>query len=69
MILALALSAFVLSTLALALGVLPRSYTRRLRHPIAKFILWQWRKMSLVSVKLYAFFYQNGNGHAPEEDK
>lgn len=62
MLLILSVSAFILSLAAFLLAVLPRTYTRRIRHPVARLILWQWRKMSLVSVYLYAFFWQHGNG-------
>lgn len=40
---------------------------KRFKRWLAKFIMYQWRKMSLYSAIAWAWLMRNGNGNGPED--
>lgn len=40
---------------------------KRLRRKLADFIFWQWAKMSLLSARIYAFLFRNGDNGEVED--
>lgn len=51
-----------LSLVALAVALAPRPITRRLRHKLADFVLWQWLKGSKISSIVHSWLWQENNG-------
>ena len=52
-----------LALLALAIAIMPREHTRRLRHKLAAAVLWQWVRGSKISAIAHGWLWKNGNGH------
>lgn len=55
----------VMLSFCMVLHLMPRPYIRSIRRGLSRLVYWQWRKMSLVSARLYSWLYErlNGNNH------
>src|SRR5262245_277866 len=58
-----------LSGIALIVAIMPREHTRRLRHKLARFVLWQWLKGSVLSSILHDWLWREGNGQPAAETR
>lgn len=56
--------AFILTPFALLLALIicPRSHIRRMRHAMARLVMWQWKTMSLISTRLHRYLWRGGDG-------
>lgn len=58
-----ALVAVMIALLAITLVIAPRRIPRRIRHFLAYFVMWQWKKFSRLSAIIHGWLWQKGNGH------
>lgn len=58
----------LIASLALFIALIPRAYTRRLRHRLAEFVVWQWVKGSKLSSIIHDWLWKNGNGNGHKKD-
>lgn len=42
---------------------------KRIKRKLAGFVLWQWRKLSLLSARVYVWLFKNGNNDIEDLDK
>lgn len=59
----------VFCTVNLFLILAPREDVRELRHHLAAWDIWQWKKMSLLSARFHAWLWREGNGGAVDYDE
>ena len=62
------LPALVIALAAFVVAIVPRTYTKRIRHRLAGMVLWQWVKGSKVSAWLHTWLWRNGNGNGKKPE-
>lgn len=53
---------FLILPLVLILIFLPRSYIRKIRHALARLVMWQWKVGGLISARSFKWLWRSGDG-------
>ena len=53
---------FAIAVIGIALAIAPLRVNKYIRRRLAALIMWQWKKMSLLSARFYQEAWDRGNG-------